>query len=111
MAGIVNINGKTYRGNNISINNNIVIIDGKRVDEDDQKMINITIYNIESIKVDVCNSLVVKGTVGGNVETMSGDIDITGEVKGNVTTSSGDVSCGNIHGDVTTSSGDIKFKR
>lgn len=51
---MVTINGKTYKGNNVSMINNKVFIDGKEVtgDDSDSKVINIKIEgNIETLSI------------------------------------------------------------
>jgi hypothetical protein len=84
------INGKTYNGNNITISDGVVIVDGVVQDGDHIG------YNIQ---------VTVNGNVG-EIETGSGDITVNGEVS-DVSTSSGDVKCGNVAGNVQTSSGDV----
>jgi hypothetical protein len=90
--GTVTINGTTYTGNSVSINDNGIVIDGNIVSNLSSLGINI------SVRIDGnCDS----------VNTTSGDISINGEVTGNVSTVSGDVKCNNISGSVRTVSGDI----
>jgi hypothetical protein len=52
----------------------------------------------------------MKGSVNGDINTTSGDVDC-GEVKGSIKTVSGDISCGSVGGNVSTLSGDIKNKK
>lgn len=105
MASII-INGVTYSGNSVSVNNGNVIIDGKGVNVV-SKNINISVNgDIKNLDVDSCNML----KVGGNVDwlnTVSGDVEVKGDIKNNVKTVSGDVFCMNIGGNVSTVSGDI----
>lgn len=100
------INSKTYKGSNISINDKIIIIDGKEIPNDSKDIFikingNVKIIEIEEGNIDV----------SGNVEsikTMSGDVDVKGDIHGNVKTMSGDVEAnGSIDGNVSTMSGDI----
>lgn len=106
---MININGRSFFGKNISINNNKIIIDGKDVTPD-SKEISITVEgNIEKLSVDVCNELTVTGDVG-KINTMSGDVDISGNVTGNIETMSGDVHCGNVGGNIKTMSGNVRTK-
>ncbi len=106
----ITINGKTYQGNNISVINNKVFIDGQD-QTPDSKTINISIEgNVETLKVDVCDKVVINGNVG-SASSVSGDIDIQGDVLGGVTSVSGDIKCGTIGGSVSTVSGDIKNKK
>lgn len=101
------INGRSYIGNQITVINGKVIVNGEDYTPD-SKEINIQIDgNIEQLKVDTC----LKCTVNGNanyVQSGSGDIDISGEIIGNVQTGSGDIECGNVGGNIQTGSGDIK---
>lgn len=105
----VKINGVSYNGNNVTIINGKVIVDGKDMTPDAK---NITIHvdgDISKLSVDICDKLSVTGNVN-DLSTVSGDVSIGGNVGQNVKTVSGDVKCGNIAGKVTTVSGDIKNK-
>jgi len=103
---MININGVSYHGNNVTIINGKVLIDGKD-QTPNEKEINITVHaNIDTLKVDVCQTVRVAGQVG-SVSTVSGDIKIAGDVDGSVSTISGDVECGNVAGSVSTVSGDV----
>ncbi len=107
---MININGKTFSGNSVTINNGKIIIDG--VDQTpDSKTVNIEITaNIQTLKVDHANSISVKGDIG-NLSTQSGDVDIEGNVSGSISTMSGDVDCGNVGGNISTMSGDVKHRK
>lgn len=123
---MININGKQYTGNSITIRNGQAIIDGKSVNFDD-KVINISVEgNIDSVNVDYCSSLSVKGdvktlttssgdvVVDGNatmIKTSSGDVEVSGNVSCDISTVSGDVECGHVAGKVSTISGDIANKK
>ena len=103
----ITINGMNFSGNNITITNGKVIIDGKS-QTFESKEINISISgNIEKLEVDSCEKVSVIGNVE-TLKTISGDVEISGIVNGSVQTVSGDVKCGKISGDVKTVSGDIK---
>ena len=70
--GTVNINGKVYSGNNISIINGIVKIDGVRKDgvESGDVKVNITGGMIQSLTTDAsveCVSVIGDVTAGGSV--------------------------------------------
>jgi hypothetical protein len=106
---LISINGKSYSGNNIVVNNGKVVIDGKNVTPD-TKEININVDgNIESIEVDSCNKFIVNGNVT-KLSSISGDIKCK-DVHGGVNTISGDVECGKVGGNVSTISGDIENKK
>jgi len=107
---MITINGVTYKGNNIVVNNNKVIIDGVKVDTKDYKEINIVVSgNLNSLEVDSCNTI----SIGGHcedIETTNGDVDVSGDVHGNVKTTNGDVTAKSIIGKVKTTNGDISCK-
>ena len=105
---MVVINGKKYSGNSVSVMDNKVFIDGKRVDQsDDEKVINIVVEgNINSLEVDSCEKLEVTGNCG-NVASKNGNIRINGDVSGDVTNKNGDIDCFNVGGDVSTKNGDV----
>lgn len=108
MSQIV-INGRTYVGQSVSINNNKIVIDGKVTVNEESKEINIYIEgNVDSLNVDTCTKVMVNGFVN-SLSTMSGDVEC-GNVNQSVKTQSGDVECGNVGGDISTQSGDIKAK-
>jgi hypothetical protein len=106
----ITINGNTYSGNNIVVTKGKVIINGKDVTPD-SKEININVEgNIEELKVDTCDSIIINGDVS-NITTQSGDVEISGNVTGSIQTMSGDVDCGTVGGSISTMSGDIKHRR
>lgn len=91
---MVIINGKKYEGNNISISNGNIVIDGDLVEKTSE---------FED------KTLIIQGNVN-SITTASGDVTVNGNVTGNVSTMSGDIECGNIFGNVSTMSGDITKK-
>ena len=105
----VSVNGKTIRvrGNNISISNDRIIVDGRIVEES---------FDVPSITVIVegdCRSLNTRGNVeikgnAGNVDC-SGSCHIEGNVIGNVD-ASGSVTCGDVGGDIDAS-GSVRCTR
>ncbi len=104
---IISVNGKTYSGNSCELINDELYIDGKLVDNIDDKEITINITgDVETLKT-TSGKVTVNGDVKNNVRTMSGDVKIKGNVSGNINTMSGDVRCKDIGGNVSTMSGDI----
>lgn len=110
--GTINVNGKIYKGNNISITNGHVIIDGK--EQDGEKLSGVVKVivegDIENVKSD--ESIEVKGNVKGNVdaggsvqcENVGGDVDAggsinAGDIEGDVD-AGGSVNCGKVGGDI-----------
>ena len=92
----VTINGVTYEGNNVSMINNRIIIDGKEVGETERAQTQIVINgNIGNLETD--KSVTVNGEITGNV-TAGGSVncdDIGGDVR-----AGGSVNCDDIGGDV-----------
>lgn len=122
----ISINGDLVAGKNISVVNGKLFIDGKEIDKDILKELNITIIgDVEKLDVTYCNSLKINGncfkveTVMGdvsiegsveNVQSTSGDIVVSGNIKGNAKTTSGDIKADTIYGSANTVSGDVKYK-
>lgn len=105
---MITVNNKSYVGQQISISGNNVTIDGKRVilDEND-KIINITVdASIESLNVDNCDTINVRGNVG-TLETKNGNVSC-GDVSRNVESKNGNIRCGSVGGNVTTKNGNIQ---
>lgn len=123
MAQII-INGSSYSGSDVRIENSKVFINGNLVKGgENDKTINIRIEgNVDRFNVDYCSNIVVEGdvkslnttsgdvianNVTGDLKTTSGDVKIKGNIGGSVTTVSGDVEAKSISGNVKTVSGDI----
>lgn len=92
-----NVNERSYAitGNNVSITNGKVIVDGVEINPGADKRFAITqvIVNaekVESLKVD-CAGITVNGSVHGNVDVDCGNINIEGDLIGEAR-----VDCGNI---------------
>lgn len=122
---MININGMSYSGSNISIVNGKIIVNGEDLTPD-SKEISINVEgDIDFLNVDHCKTISILGNVkiiksgSGNIScdsihegasTGSGDIDVN-NITGNVKTGSGNVLATIITGDVSTGSGNIKFKK
>lgn len=93
----ITINGKVfnYSGNNITINNGKVIVDGNVIQECSGD-IKVNIYGDAHI-VDCNGSVEVFGNAGSI--DCGGSCEITGDVTGNVD-AGGSVTCGNVSGDI-----------
>lgn len=102
----ISINGQTFTGNNISIINGEVIVDGKA--EQHNKGLTGDIHVV--VNGDVENLQNGSGSITaqnvGTISSGSGKIKC-GDVAGSVKTGSGNVFCGNVNGSVRTGSGDI----
>lgn len=103
--GSVNINGRSFSGNNVSINNGKVVVDGVLMDKyEEGTVVNVTIIgDVESLSNEVGS---IKATTVGSISTMSGDV-YCGDVGGSVKTMSGDVECKSVLGNISTMSGDV----
>lgn len=100
------INGLNITGNNVTVKNGNIIIDGKDVTPD-AKLINIEVSgDVGELIVDTCEKINITGNAQ-KIKTASGDVEIGGDVNGDVESMSGDINCENVEGDVHTSSGDI----
>lgn len=104
-SGKVSINGKTYEGKNVCIQNNKVFVDG--VEQNDGQLVGPITINISGHAeiIESYGGNVTAETVG-EISTGSGDVRC-GNVSGSVRTGSGDVTCKNIDGMVRTGSGDV----
>lgn len=108
--GTVTMNGKTYSGNNISIINGVVTIDGKIVEDCDlpenvfKIKIEGSVENIFTDKSVECNMVSGNITAGGSVacDSIKGYVESVGSVNcediGGDVNSSGSVNCSNITG-------------
>jgi hypothetical protein len=106
---MININGMSFSGSNISISNNKIYVDGKRVDEqfEDQKTFNIVVDgDLSKLEVDNAESIEIKGDAG-SVKTTNGNVEVSGSISGDVKTVNGNVRSINIEGKVSTVNGNI----
>ena len=107
MNNTISINGKTYKGNDLSISGGKVYIDGKLQHEEDKIDINITVNgNLDTLEVDACNTITVKQNCKV-VTCKNGNVIIHGNVEGDVTNKNGNIKCKNILGDANTNIGNI----
>lgn len=104
---MIRVNNKRYVGQNITISNNKVIVDGQDVTPDSKEIFIHVEGHVNQINADIFKNLSVNGTVG-SVKTQSGDVGVAGSVMGDIKTMSGDVKCDRVSGKITTMSGDIK---
>lgn len=122
----VTLNGKTYhiKGNNISIQNNDIFVDGVKfggnTDEPSQKEIDVAqkievhIHPDSKGNVPDITAAHVPVTVHGSAKSVfnsNGLITVQQNVEGNVQTSNGEIKVGgNVGGNATTSNANIKAK-
>lgn len=104
-GGTTTINGVSYQGSNIRIENGILTIDGKRPSQVMDHNISIQVNgDVESI--DAGSGRVTVAGNATNISTGSGNVKC-GDADGNVQTGSGNITCKNIKGSVRTGSGNI----
>lgn len=118
---IFKINNIQIAGRSLTIKDNKIFIDGKKIDTEEKQIYVSVEGNVDKIDIGYCNELIISGevkeiyssaadikcqNVKGNIETASGDVECK-DITGNVSTMSGDVKCGKISGGVETLSGDI----
>lgn len=103
----ITVNGETFEGNNVSVVNGEVIVDGKKVVFPDRKEVVITVTgDLGNLQADRCR-LEVGGSVG-NVSVGQGPVVVDGDVKGEVNLSQGDLKCTDIFADVKIDMGNVK---
>lgn len=103
--GNITVNGRSYSGKNVVVNNGVVIVDGVEQEESLKGIVNIVVNgDVESIQK--ANNVTVNGNCD-RVETVSGDINCQ-DVYGDVKSVSGDINAKGIAGSVRTVSGDIR---
>lgn len=104
--GKVTIDGKTFSGNNVSINGNgKVIVDGKVQDGELVGEIHVSVIgDVESVE-NTNGSVTCQNA--GRVQTTNGRVRVNGDVTGDVKTTNGDVTANVIKGKVSTVNGDI----
>jgi hypothetical protein len=111
MGNSIIIGNNNFVGKNITVQNGKVIIDGKIVDlPENDKIINIIAENIESLRVDSCEGITVKGNAG-DVRISQGRLSVGGCIMGDVHVSQGNIDYGNIEGDVSVSMGSINTRK
>lgn len=102
------VNGKSIsvQGNNISVINNKVYVDGKLVEEGLVGKVEISfVGDLANLETD--GSATVKGNVHGDVDA-GGSVDC-GDVKGSVD-AGGSIGCGTVGGDVDAG-GSVSMRR
>lgn len=104
-ANNIVIDGREFKGNNVSIINGKVIVDGVVQDGTLSGDINVTVNgDVNTLQNNIGD---VRANSAGSIKTGSGDVFIDGDVSGSVQTGSGDVKCGDVGNSVKTGSGDV----
>lgn len=94
------------KGNNVSIINNKIFVDGKEIGTEEKEINIIVEGNLDKLEVDCCNSIKVNG-VTKDVEVSNGNITISGDVKGNVNNINGNIIAKVVNENCKTKNGDI----
>lgn len=102
--GRIVIDGREFQGNNVTISNGKVTVDGVVQDGELVGDINVTVHgDVQSLENHTGN---VTAQNVGEISTGSGDVKC-GNVGGSIRTGSGDVECGAVSGNIRTGSGDV----
>ena len=96
----------SIKGNNVSIINNKIFVDGKEIGTEEKEINIIVERNLDKLEVDCCNSIKVNG-VTKDVEVSNGNITISGDVKGNVNNINGNIIAKVVNENCKTKNGDI----
>lgn len=105
--GSIEVNGTSYSGSNISINNGEVVVDGKIMEQTLTGVVHVTVIgDIETLNNENGN---VTANLIKNVNTTNGDIKAD-VIEGAVSTVNGDVSSLKITGNVSSVNGDISYE-
>jgi hypothetical protein len=105
--GKIVIDGREFRGSNVSISNGKVTIDGVIQDGELSGTINVEVHGDVQVLENQAGNITAHNV--GEISTGSGDIKC-GYVEGNIRTGSGDVVCGDVNGNIRTGSGDVTHK-
>jgi hypothetical protein len=94
----VSVNGVTVVGNQISMRNGVLYVDGKP-------------HDATAKTPATALTIAITGDVAGRITTTSGDVTVTGNVTHSVSSTSGDINVeGSVHGSAQTTSGDVSIQ-
>lgn len=103
----ITVNGRTFKGNTVSIVGGDIIVDGKKVDSPEEKEINVTITgNVKELYLDG-GTITMHGNVG-DLSVAHAKTIINGDIKNNVRIQHGNMECDNIYSDVETNHGNVR---
>ena len=105
VGGTITINGVSFSGRNVRIDNDKIIVDGKVQSSSLVGPITVTVNGNCGDVQNGSGDIIVNGTAQ-QVSTGSGKITC-GDVHGNAQSGSGNINCQNVSGNVKTGSGNI----
>lgn len=105
--GRIVIDGREFRGNNVTINNGKVTVDGVVQDGELSGPITVTVHGDVQYLENHSGNVTAQNV--GEINTGSGDVKC-GNVSGSIRTGSGDVECGTVGGNIRTGSGDVRHR-
>lgn len=108
-SNMIIFNDMRIKGNNITINNGRIIVDGVEYTNDNRTIIEKIIVegNVANLTVDAGN-VHVNG-VTGDIEIDAGNIEVNGNVNGFVSTEAGNITVGgNVAGSVHSDCGNVR---
>ena len=103
-SGRIVIDGREFKGKNVSIVGGKVTVDGMIQDGELTGDINVVIHGDVELLNNTSGSVTANNV--GNLQTVSGDVNCK-DVSGSIKTVSGDVDCGKVGGKINTVSGDV----
>jgi hypothetical protein len=106
-ASSIIINGVSYSGESVTINNDKIIIDGKPVDMPDGKKIEVTVQgDLRSLQL--TNGIVNAQGLIGDIGMQNGTVNAAADIKGGISLGNGKVICNDVYADVNVDMGSIK---
>ena len=108
----ITINGVSIRsGQNITIRNNRVIVDGEDVTPDAKEISIAVTGDVERLEASGCTSVEVSGNAG-SISSKAGDVQVGGDVAGGIHSKAGNVDIdGSVGGDVSVTAGNIRYRK
>ena len=106
------INGISISGNNISISNGKIIVDGKEYKPDDDKRLAITHVTVQGsvVKLEVSQGNVTVTGNTGDIECDQGNVTVGGSVTGNIECDMGNIDIqGSVSGSASADMGNVKI--
>lgn len=109
ISSSVSIGGKTFQGDNVSIINGEVFVDGVKQDDVSKQPKIEVIINGNVGDVELSGGNMKCGDVDGDVRVSGGNID-AGDIEGDVRASGGNINCDKVGGNVKASGGNVNHR-